>query len=298
MDATQFRKELVKIMPGFDWTVHKTSKGFTYISATGIQTSGFNRLATLQVVWRERNGVPEYEVKSSGYGKKTPWLSEATRGTLAQALRALQDHYQCMASTYGSQAITLQHARMSSKNYGSAITEIMVERRRQDVKWGGPEHDDAHATTHFLNFIQARVKAAHTQGATPAARANLIEIAALAVAAQDGRYAVEGCVHSIERNEYAGKPIVYPTREQAIRVAAARMIRTMRKARTWDRQYGGMQGKQLAEVINWARSVVAKETGKPMPSPVHIKDPPPPFRETGLSLFDFARTPVPSAAAQ
>ena len=52
------------------------------------------------------------------------------------------------------------------------------------------------------------------------------------VALQDGRYAVEGCVHSIERNEYAGKPIVYSTREQAIRVAAARMIRTMRKART------------------------------------------------------------------
>jgi len=188
MNPTTFRKELVKIMPGFDWTVHKTSKGFTYISATGIQTGGFNRLATLQVVWRERNGVPEYEVKSSGYGKKTPWLSEATRGTLAQALRALQDHYQDKASTYGCQARTLQSARMSkvkSAKQGSVLVEIMTERHRQDEKWGGPEHDDGHATTHFLNFIQDRVKEAHTQGTTPAARKNLIEIAALAVAAAE-----------------------------------------------------------------------------------------------------------------
>jgi hypothetical protein len=185
MDATQFRKELVKIMPGFDWTVHKTGKGFTYISATGIQTSGFNRLSTLQVVWRERNGVPEYEVKSSGFGKKTTWLSEATRGTLAQALRALQEHYEGMASTYGSQARTLQHARGKSARRGCGIVDVMRERDRQDAKWGGAEHDDGHAITHFLNFIQARVKEAHTQGATPAARTNLIEIAALAVAAAE-----------------------------------------------------------------------------------------------------------------
>ena len=188
MNPTAFRKELVKIMPGFDWTVHKTSKGFTYISATGIQTSGFNRLATLQVVWRERNGVPEYEVKSSGYGKRTPWLSEATRGTLAQALRALQDHYENNAATYGSHARDLRDARQP-RTKGSkpelAIYQVIKERHRQDEKWGGPKHDDGHAITHFLNFIQDRVKEAHGQGTTPAARKNLIEIAALAVAAAE-----------------------------------------------------------------------------------------------------------------
>src|ERR1035437_1698251 len=100
LDAAAFRKELMKIMPGYEWTVHRNSyvKG-GHISATGIQSSGFNRMSTLQVVKREasigpRHGEIEYEVKSSGFGKKAPWLAEATRSTLAQALRALQECYE------------------------------------------------------------------------------------------------------------------------------------------------------------------------------------------------------------
>ena len=114
MTPTEFRKELVKIMPGYKWTVHKADEPDKYIDATGIQTAGFNRLSTLHVARRENIGRimgVEYEVKSSGFGLRSPWLSTQTGRTLAQALRSLQSHYENMASTYGSHASYLQSAR-------------------------------------------------------------------------------------------------------------------------------------------------------------------------------------------
>lgn len=110
--AAKFREELVKIMPGYDWTVHKPlSKDATYLNATGIQTSGFNRLSTLEVVRRDKNGAVEYEVKSSGFGKRSPWLSTARDGTLARALRSLQNHYEAVGRNYLGHAQDLQNGR-------------------------------------------------------------------------------------------------------------------------------------------------------------------------------------------
>lgn len=110
MKAPEFRKELMKIMPGYRWTVQRST--FTsYISATGIQSSGFNRLSTLHVIRRTKDDNVKYEVKSSGYGKNAPWLSEYTGGTLARALRGLQSHYEIMAQNYGSHASALKYAR-------------------------------------------------------------------------------------------------------------------------------------------------------------------------------------------
>jgi hypothetical protein len=76
-------------------------------------SSGFNRLSTLNVLKRKfgKGDVIEYEVKSYGFGKRAPWLSSATRSTLAQALRALQEHYEHMAATYGGNARDLRDAR-------------------------------------------------------------------------------------------------------------------------------------------------------------------------------------------
>lgn len=112
MSSAEFRKELVKIMPGYEWTIHKPLfKDATYLKATGIQSSGFNRLSTLQVVRREKEGRAEYEVKTSGFGKRSSWLAEVTDGTLARALRSLQSHYETMARTYSNHATYLQGAR-------------------------------------------------------------------------------------------------------------------------------------------------------------------------------------------
>jgi len=111
MSPADFRKELVKIMPGYDWTVHKSSNPEGYLRATGIQSSGFNRLSTLQVERREKDGKAKYEVKISGYGKKTPWHSTSEDGTLARALRSMQTHYENTAATASCFASTMQNAR-------------------------------------------------------------------------------------------------------------------------------------------------------------------------------------------
>lgn len=110
MNANEFRKELVKIMPGYEWTVHQT-KAAGFLSATGTQTSGFNRLSTLSVSRRERDGMIRYEAKSAGFGLRAKWLHTAEDGTLARTLRGLQDHYEATANTYRSHAECLKAGR-------------------------------------------------------------------------------------------------------------------------------------------------------------------------------------------
>jgi len=111
-----FRKELTKIMPGYEWTVHRPIKFSAddlpaHIEATGIQSAGFNRLSTLFVARREKDGHVTYEVKSSGFGVRAPWLAGRTSSTLARALRDLQTHYEHMASKYATHAAYLRNAR-------------------------------------------------------------------------------------------------------------------------------------------------------------------------------------------
>lgn len=60
------------------------------------------------------------------------------------------------------------------------INEVVAERRRQDEKWGGPEHDDQHLTDDFFSLIDARIT--YNMKISDSRKA-LIEIAALAVAA-------------------------------------------------------------------------------------------------------------------
>ncbi|KQU96821.1 hypothetical protein ASD00_18420 [Ensifer sp. Root31] len=111
MTPNEFRAELVKIMPGYSWTVHKTPKGMSHLKATGTQSSGFNRLSTLSVIRRERDGQVSYEAKSAGYGLRAKWLHTNTDASLARALRGLQDHYEYTANTYRSHASALKVGR-------------------------------------------------------------------------------------------------------------------------------------------------------------------------------------------
>lgn len=114
MSGAEFRKELLKIMPGYSWTVHRTTDA-VFLKATGIQSSGFNRLSTLRVerFARDPNRV-EYTVKSAGYGTKSPWAQTVTARTLARAFRCLQDHYLKKASYYAGLAGSLQAGRESA----------------------------------------------------------------------------------------------------------------------------------------------------------------------------------------
>lgn len=111
MNSKEFRAELVKIMPGYDWTVHKSRIEWR-LEATGTQSSGFNRLSTLSVVRVEKEGQkPSYEVKSAGFGLRARWLHANKDGTLARALRGLQDYYEAVANTHHSHAEYLKKGR-------------------------------------------------------------------------------------------------------------------------------------------------------------------------------------------
>ena len=114
MNAKEFRAELTKIMPGYVWTVHKSSSA-VYLEATGIRSSGFNRLSTLRVIRTEFDGSPVYEATSAGSGTRAPFLHAHKDGTLARALRGLQTYYRRQAATYGAHARALECGRQAGE---------------------------------------------------------------------------------------------------------------------------------------------------------------------------------------
>jgi hypothetical protein len=121
------------------------------------------------------------------------------------------------------------------------------------------------------------------------------------VALNDGRFSVDGTVSQIEANsetpyrreyEPEGRKIVYATRVEAIRVAAARMIQQILRTRQnkyvgiWDR----IDRKTMTDVINWTRAKVAEACQSAMPAPISIAELPPhpaPRPEAGLPLFEI-----------
>jgi hypothetical protein len=114
MKRSEFRAELLKIMPGYSWTIHKGKDSDIVFIATGIQSSGSNRLSTLYVERREDDHGTSYQVKSAGYGTRSPWLHTANDGTLARALRTLQEYYECNARKYSAHASDLQSGRKAT----------------------------------------------------------------------------------------------------------------------------------------------------------------------------------------
>lgn len=107
MNPVKFREALKKIMPGYSWIVHKSTFPEEYLRATGTQSAGFNRLSTLEIVWRKNKDKVVYEARSSGYGTRAKWLYECEDITLARVLRGLQDHYEYMVSQYHNHADAL-----------------------------------------------------------------------------------------------------------------------------------------------------------------------------------------------
>ncbi|HHG4756127.1 TPA: hypothetical protein ACSQFI_000056 [Pseudomonas aeruginosa] len=72
MKQSQFRAELVKIMPGYNWTVHASRSSEKLLVATGIQSSGSNRLSTLRVERRD-----DYAVSGQTFAQRKPTGSGA-----------------------------------------------------------------------------------------------------------------------------------------------------------------------------------------------------------------------------
>lgn len=111
MDRIAFRAKLTKLMPGYDWTVHKAAKGSTKLLATGTQSSGFNRLSTLEVTWSVGENGDWFTARSAGFGKRAPWLLDSADVTLARCLRGLQDRYKQTAATYAAHDRALENGR-------------------------------------------------------------------------------------------------------------------------------------------------------------------------------------------
>lgn len=125
------------------------------------------------------------------------------------------------------------------------------------------------------------------------------------VALIDGRFAVDGTVSHIEansetpyrrENEPEGRTVVYATRTQAIRVAAARMIGDILRRRHWKGaglNWDRMSRETMSDVIHWTRAKVAEACQAEAPKPIALVEPPPPPQpppprpEAGLPLFEM-----------
>lgn len=111
------------------------------------------------------------------------------------------------------------------------------------------------------------------------------------VALIDGRFATSGFFNEIEANsdnpygmwERPGRPVVFETREEAVRIAAARFIRLCRWSRKWDWP-DHLTEENCQKVINWALAIAKRPPRKLAPLP---PAPEPPPRPTGLPLLDY-----------
>lgn len=99
-------------MPGYKWTIHKSASALMR-EATGAKSKGANRISTLFVRRNERESGIEYTVRSAGFGLRAPWLHKHSDGTLARALRGLQDYYEREAQKYKIHADDLRAGRIA-----------------------------------------------------------------------------------------------------------------------------------------------------------------------------------------
>lgn len=125
-------------------------------------------------------------------------------GALKQALVALGKEHDgtdfeadcaaCHSYLDGRAVIAKAEAQQSSATMPQAdaqeaslrmlLGEVRYERHRQDLKWGGPDHDDRHTTAEFVEFIEGYVGRARMLASNPGrARRRLVQVAALALAA-------------------------------------------------------------------------------------------------------------------
>jgi hypothetical protein len=111
MTAPEFRKALLKIMPGFRWTVHK-SENPRVLRATGIMSSGSNRLATLQVIREDSEHIGvTFIARMAGNGTRAIFGPAFRNSTIASALWDLQNHHDRSAATHRVMVSRLQKGR-------------------------------------------------------------------------------------------------------------------------------------------------------------------------------------------
>lgn len=90
----------------------------------------------------------------------------------------------------GPDGFTLEHTRTGERKayaiarpVSTVVDEVLAERVRQDAKWGGPAHDDTHVLSDWWGFIRERLDTLQYPLGPADERRDLIEVAALAIAA-------------------------------------------------------------------------------------------------------------------
>ncbi len=110
--ADDFRKELNKVLPGYKWTISKHTGNGQHLTATGIQSSGFNRVSTIEIYRESKDGYGFYSAKIWGYGRRSPLVAETGEfGSLKRALRLLQEYCEHRSSVFKSAANYIEFAR-------------------------------------------------------------------------------------------------------------------------------------------------------------------------------------------
>ena len=70
------------------------------------------------------------------------------------------------------------------KHLASVLTEVFHERRKQDLKWGGPAHDNQHNSHDWIAYITLHAgRAVMWPWDRETFRKQMVRVAALAVAA-------------------------------------------------------------------------------------------------------------------
>lgn len=113
MNTNEFRKEVEKIMPGYKWTIQRPYKdGGAFLKATGTQSAGFNRLSTIKIERRVNNDTTVvYEASIADYGMRGPWRATFADGTLARALRGVQEQCEAMRGVYSACVVAMNTGR-------------------------------------------------------------------------------------------------------------------------------------------------------------------------------------------
>lgn len=86
--------------------------------------------------------------------------------------------------------ITLSPAQTLS----NVLYAVLAERKRQDMQWGGPAHDDTHSAWDWADYIRKQADLAEQPVAQPPGqfRERMVKIAALAFAAIESHDRVAG----------------------------------------------------------------------------------------------------------
>lgn len=117
----------------------------------------------------------------------------------------------------------------------------------------------------------------------------------------DGRWAVNGFLWAIQTNSRRYSWTVAPgqlprrncfaTRREAVRTAAADLLRMLRSARRWKDHQLGRDPVHWAEAVNWALATAHREADRAEPPlRLHREPLPPPVRPSGMPLFDHGLT--------